>query len=83
MGNNRLHALMLVHVHNSILDSINLADVVKINLMIEKTAAKKYSDIFLGTIHNVYQIKLTRSTLHIFIFPIKCIKRGAERSIIH
>ena len=27
MGNNRLHALMLVHVHNNILDNINLADV--------------------------------------------------------
>ena len=26
-GNNRLHALMLVHVHNNILDNINLADV--------------------------------------------------------
>ena len=28
MGNNRLPALMLVHVHNNILDNINLADVV-------------------------------------------------------
>ena len=27
MGNNRLHALMLVHVHIDILDNINLADV--------------------------------------------------------
>ena len=27
MGNNRLYALMLVHVHNNILDNINLADV--------------------------------------------------------
>ena len=27
MGNNRLHALMLMHVHNNILDNINLADV--------------------------------------------------------
>ena len=27
MGNNRLHALMLVHVHKNILDNINLADV--------------------------------------------------------
>ena len=27
MGNNRLHALMLVHVLNNILDNINLADV--------------------------------------------------------
>ena len=27
MGNNRLHALMLEHVHNNILDNINLADV--------------------------------------------------------
>ena len=25
-GNNRLHALMLVHVHINILDNINLAD---------------------------------------------------------
>ena len=27
MGNNRLHALMLVHVHKNILDNMNLADV--------------------------------------------------------
>ena len=27
VGNNRLHALMLVHVHNNVLDNINLADV--------------------------------------------------------
>ena len=27
MGNNRLYALMLVYVHNNILDNINLADV--------------------------------------------------------
>ena len=27
MGNNRLHNLMLVHVHKNILDNINLADV--------------------------------------------------------
>ena len=26
-GNNRLHALMLVNVHNNILDNINLADI--------------------------------------------------------
>ena len=27
MGNNRLHALIMVHVQNNILDNINLADV--------------------------------------------------------
>ena len=27
MGNNQLHALILVHVHGKILDNINLADV--------------------------------------------------------
>ena len=27
IGNNRQHSLMLVHVHNNILDNINLADV--------------------------------------------------------
>ena len=27
MRNNRLHALMLVHVHNNVLDNINLGDV--------------------------------------------------------
>ena len=27
MGNNRLHALILVHVHKNILENINLADV--------------------------------------------------------
>ena len=27
MGNNRLHALMLMYVHKNILDNINLADV--------------------------------------------------------
>ena len=29
MGNNRLHALMLEHVHKNILANINLADVAK------------------------------------------------------
>ena len=29
MGNNRLHALMLMHFHKTILDNINLADVAK------------------------------------------------------
>ena len=27
MGNNRLHALILVHVHKNILDNINFADI--------------------------------------------------------
>ena len=45
MGNNRLHALILVH---------------KFSLLIEKTAAKRHSDIFLRIIHNICKIKLTR-----------------------
>ena len=72
MGNNRLQALILVHVHKNILDNINLADVV--NEFADKKAVNKYSDIFLRIIHNICNIALT---LHLFIFPIKCIKRGA------
>ena len=58
-GNNRLQTLMLVHIHNNILDNINLADVVKITLLIEKTAANKHSGIFLRIIHNICKVKLT------------------------
>ena len=37
--NNRLHVLMLVHVHNNILDNINLADVV--NQFVDKKESRK------------------------------------------
>ena len=43
----------------------------RINLLIGKTAAEKNSDIFLRIIHKTCQIKLTLlllSTFHIFIF---------------
>ena len=38
-GNNRLHALMLVHVHNNILDDINLADVA--NQFVDRKNSRK------------------------------------------
>ena len=72
MGNNRLQALILVHVHKDILDNINLGDVA--NQFVDKKAANKHSDIFLRIIHNICKITLK---LHLFISAIKCIKRGA------
>ena len=57
MGYNRLHALMLMHVHKNILNNINTADVA-VNLLKEKTTANKHSDIFLRIIHNICEIKL-------------------------
>ena len=50
MGNNRLHALMLEHVHNNILDNINLADVAN-QFVDKKTDANKHSDIYLRIIY--------------------------------
>ena len=41
MGNNRLHALILVHVHKSILDNMNLADVAK--EFVDKRDSRKQS----------------------------------------
>ena len=49
MGNNLLHALMLVHVQL----------ILRINLLIEKTAASKHSNIFLRIIHNICKIKFS------------------------
>ena len=39
VGNKRLHTLMLMHVHNSILDNINLVDVP--NELVDKTDSRK------------------------------------------
>ena len=50
LGNNRLHALMLVHVCNNILDNINLADVAN-QFVDKKTDANKHSDIYLRIIY--------------------------------
>ena len=67
MGNNRLHALILIHGHENILDNINLL-MLQIILLIEKTAASKHSDIFLRIIHNICKIMLTlRCFLYIYI----------------
>ena len=41
MGNNRLHALMLVHVHHNILDNISLADVA--NQFVDRKDRRKQS----------------------------------------
>ena len=49
-GNNRLHALMLVHVHNNVLDNINFADVAN-QFVDKKEAANKHTDIYLRIIH--------------------------------
>ena len=48
----------------------------RINLLTEKTAEQAFRH-YLRIIHDIlYKIKLT-GTFHIFMFPIKCIKRGA------
>ena len=39
MRNNRLHVLMLMHVHNNILDNINLADVA--NQFVDEKESRK------------------------------------------
>ena len=39
MGNNRMHALILVHVHKNVLDNLNLADVA--NEFIDKKDSRK------------------------------------------
>ena len=41
MGNNRLHTLMLVHVHKNILDNIRLADVA--NEFVDRKDSRKYT----------------------------------------
>ena len=53
MGNNRLHALMLVHVHKNILDNINFADVVN------EFVDRKDNFKLLRIIQNTCNIKLT------------------------
>ena len=51
----------------------------RINLLTEKTAEQAFRH-YLRIIHDIYiyiyKIKLT-GTFHIFMFSIKCIKRGA------
>ena len=53
--NNRLHALILVHVHKNILDNINLADLA--NEYVNRNSGKQTSDIFLKINHNICKIK--------------------------
>ena len=58
IGNNRQHALMLMHVNKNMLHNISLADVSKDFFFIEKAAANKHSDIFFRIVHNICKIKL-------------------------
>ena len=50
-------ALMLVHVHNDILDNINLAHVAN-QFVGRKDGRKQTSDNFLRIIHNICKIQL-------------------------
>ena len=68
MGSNRLHALRLMHIHKNILDNINLADVLRMNFLIEETAENKHSGIFLRIIHNISKIKLIFSRYFSYIY---------------
>ena len=43
------------------------------NLFIEKTAAKKHSNILLRIVHNIYKVKLKLRYFNILIFGMKCI----------
>ena len=49
LGNNRLHALLLVHAYNNILDNIKLADVA--NQFVNRKDIHKLSDIYLINIY--------------------------------
>ena len=57
MGNKRLHALILVYVHNNILDNINLADVAN-QFVYRKDKRNKHSEIYLKIIYWNCKIKL-------------------------
>ena len=54
---------MLVHVHNNILDNINLADVAN-QFVDRKDSRKKHSGIFLRIIHNTVEPLLTVTSIH-------------------
>ena len=56
MGNNRLHALILLHVHKNFLDNMNLND--GRNEFVDRKATKQ-SDIFVRITHNVCKITIT------------------------
>ena len=51
------------------------------NLLIEKTATNKYSDIFLRIVHNICKIRLTLQYFS-YILLIKCIKRGTTALVL-
>ena len=73
---------MLVHVKNNILDNINLAHVA--NQFIDREPQTN-SQTFFSKLFILYvRFSQHLGTFHIFIFPIKCIKRvTVERSTIH
>ena len=55
-GNNRLHALILVHIHKNILDKINLADVAN-----EFVDSRKQIFTHISQNFSLFKIKLTPS----------------------
>ena len=64
-GNNRLHALMLVHVHINIVNNFNLADVT--NQFVDRKDSRKQTFGHLSQ-NYIYKIKLKLGFFHIFIF---------------
>ena len=60
MGNNRLHALMLMHVHINILNNINLANVAP-DSVDRKDSRKQTFRHFLKIIYSICKTKLKLS----------------------
>ena len=72
MRNNRLYALMLMHVHMIILDSINLANAMH-DSVDRKDSRKQTFRYFFSELYIVYmELSEHLGAFHIFIFPIKC-----------
>ena len=58
MRNNQLHALMLIHVHMTILDSITLADFPHDSVDRKDKRKQTFGHFFLRIIHSICRIKL-------------------------
>ena len=66
MGNNRLHALILVHVHINIVNNINLADAAN-QFVVSKESHKQTFGHF--SQNYIHKMKLTpRYFLYIYIY---------------
>ena len=72
MGNNRLHAVILMYIHKNILHKINSADAA--NEFVDRKGSCKQTFRHFSNICKIHSI--CTGAFQIFIFPIKCIKHG-------